>query len=112
MKYMLFMFAFCFGIFCALYYSGVGGAEPKDDPLFPLSIGAIGLPLFWFLFHRAYLKTAHVAKLAEVIFSSYGWSDVRRIDLIRASKSARRTHEDPSEFGVRYFRYQPDAPKG
>lgn len=112
MKYMVMMFAFCFGIICVLYYSGAGGAQPKEDPLFPLWIGGMGLPIFWFLFHRAYLRMAHFAKMAEVIFSSYGWSDVRRIDLIHASKGPIPANEDPDEFGIHYFRYQPGTSRG
>ena len=109
MKYMLIMFSFCFGILCVLYYSGAGGAQPKDDLLFPLYIGAPGLALFWFLFHRAYRKMAPFARLAEVVFSIYGWKDVRQIDLVRASKGKIPANADADEFGIHYFRYEIEA---
>jgi magnesium-transporting ATPase (P-type) len=109
MKYMLWMFVICFGIFCIMFYSH-GGMEQGDGML--LGIGSVAsLLIFWILFHRAYLKMAHFAKLAEVIFSCYGWSDVRKIDLARASKGAKPANPEPGEFGIHYFRYQPETPK-
>lgn len=62
--------------------------------------------IFWILFHRAYMKMRHFAKLAEVIFSCYGWSDVRRINLVRSSKQMKPETRD-LEYGIHYFRYRP-----
>lgn len=112
MKYMLTMFAFCYGLFCALFYSGAGGVDTTGLKWFPIAGAGVTLPFFWLLFHRAYLKMANFSRLAEVIFSSYGWSDVRQIDLVRASKGALPVNANREDFGVYYFRYQPGTSKG
>ncbi|HKU24635.1 MAG TPA: putative type VI secretion system effector [Candidatus Sulfotelmatobacter sp.] len=109
MKYMLWLFLICFGITSAMFYSD--GPVEQGDGIFTGISAVVGLLMFWILFHRAYLKMSHFAKLAEVIFSCYGWCDVRRIDLARASKAVKPANADPTEFGVHYFRYQPEAPK-
>ncbi|GBH24821.1 putative type VI secretion system effector [Burkholderia vietnamiensis] len=70
-----------------------------------ISAWAFSLLTFWILFHRAYLKMRHFAKLAEVIFSCYGWSDVRRIDLVHSSKQMKPESRD-IEYGIHYFRYR------
>lgn len=66
------------------------------------------LLLFWILFHRAYLKMRHFSRLAEVIFSCYGWRDVREIDLVRSSKQMKQGNRD-IEYGTHYFRYRPEG---
>ncbi|KVL59751.1 hypothetical protein WS99_02695 [Burkholderia territorii] len=77
--------------------------------LVTVMIGAwiFSLLIFWILFHRAYLKMRHFARLAEVIFSCYGWGDVRRINLVRSSKRMRPEHRDV-DYGIHYFRYRPE----
>ncbi len=112
MKYMAIMYVFCYGIFCVLFYSGAGGIDTTGLKWFPIAGVGVTLPFFWIFFHRAYLKMAHFSRLAEMIFSSYGWSDVRHIDLARASKVATPAHADPAEYGVHYFRYQPETTRG
>lgn len=108
MKYMAIFFAISFGFFCAVYYSNVAHDDSVGVRLFPVFGGLFALPVFWLLFHRTYLKMAHLGKLAEDIFSCYGWSDVRRIDLVRASKALIPENAKPGEFGVYYFRYSSD----
>lgn len=104
-------FIISFGFFCVVYYSNAKRDDSAGVLLFPVFGGLFTLPIFWLLFHRTYLKMAHLGRLAENIFSCYGWRDVGRIDLARASKAARPANADPREFGVHYFRYQPEAPK-
>ncbi len=108
MKYMVVMFVLAFAFFCVAYYSNVKGGESAGVLWFPLFGGLFTLPFVWLLFHRAYLKLAHLGRLAEAIFSCYGWHDVSRIDLARASKSATPANAKRGEYGVYYFCYNPD----
>lgn len=43
------------------------------------------------------------------MFSCYGWRDVSKIDLARASKDAMPVNARPDEFGIYYFHYNPDS---
>jgi hypothetical protein len=67
-----------------------------------------GLPalvvVFGFLAWRAARKTDGFARIAETIFSSFGWSNVGRINLRKTSKALRRDG-DGRDYGLRYFRY-------
>ncbi|AKM03760.1 putative type VI secretion system effector [Burkholderia pyrrocinia] len=69
---------------------------------------AFSLLIFWVLFHRAYLKMKRFARLAEIIFSCYGWSDVRGINLVRSSKQMKPEKRD-LEYGIHYFHYRPQG---
>lgn len=111
MKYMLIAAVLCNGVVSAMMAGSNEGVDRGTNFMIMSGAWVFSFLVFWILFHRAYLKMAHFAKLAEVIFSSYGWSDVRKIDLARASKGKNPMNIDPGEFGVHYFCYQPEASK-
>ncbi|MBU9132007.1 hypothetical protein KTD17_03240 [Burkholderia multivorans] len=106
MKIMLCLFIPIFGLLCILLFRDVDGIERATLVIFLGVTGAAALVIFWVLFHRAYLKMKHFARLAEVIFACYGWSDVRRINLVRSSKQMKPETRD-LEYGIHYFRYRP-----
>ena len=43
-------------------------------------------------------------RLSEKIFKEFGWEEPTKIDLKKSSKDQRKD-DDPSQFGVFYFRY-------
>lgn len=106
MKYMLIAAVFCNCVVTAMMVGGGEGADWKSNFMVMGGAWVFSFMIFWILFHRAYLKMARFAKMAEIVFSCYGWRDVRNIDLSRTSKRARPANADPSEFGVHYFCYQ------
>lgn len=67
-----------------------------------------GLPalvaVFGFLAWRAARKTEGFARIAETIFSGFGWRNAGRINLRKTSKALRRDG-DGRDYGLRYFRY-------
>ena len=105
-KIMLSLFVPIFGLLCILLFRDADGVERTTLIIFLGITGAAALMIFWMLFHRAYLKMRHFAKLAEVIFSCYGWSDVRRINLVRSSMQMKPENRD-IDYGIHYFRYRP-----
>ncbi|QTO43625.1 putative type VI secretion system effector [Burkholderia latens] len=106
MKIMLSLFIPIFGLFCILLFRDADGVERATLVIFLGITGAAALVIFWVLFYRAYLKMKHFARLAEVIFSCYGWGDVRRINLVRSSKQLKPGNRD-LEYGIHYFYYRP-----
>ncbi|VWB35705.1 putative type VI secretion system effector [Burkholderia lata] len=106
MKIMLGLYLPIFGLLCILLFRDADGVERTTLVIFLGVTGAAGLMIFWILFHRAYLKMRHFARLAEIIFSCYGWNDVRRINLVRSSKQMKLEKRD-IEYGIHYFRYRP-----
>ncbi|WP_321807253.1 putative type VI secretion system effector [Burkholderia sp. BCC1993] len=106
MKIMLSLFVPIFGLLCILLFRDADGVERTTLVIFLGVTGVAALMIFWILFHRAYMKMRHFAKLAEVIFSCYGWGDVRRINLVRSSKQMKPETRD-LEYGIHYFRYRP-----
>ncbi|KVL48928.1 putative type VI secretion system effector [Burkholderia territorii] len=107
MKIMVSLFIPIFGLFCILLFRDAGGVERAAVGTFLGITGAAALMIFWILFYRAYRRMKRFAKLAEVIFSCYGWGDVRRINLVRSSKRMRAEHRDV-DYGINYFRYRPE----
>ncbi|MBR8236496.1 hypothetical protein K6W26_12935 [Burkholderia sp. AU42008] len=105
MKFMLIAWGFCSGIVTVFMFRNHEGIDLSTHILVMTGAWGFSLIVFWILFHRAYLKMKHFARLAEVIFSCYGWSDVRRINLVRSSKQMRPENRD-LEYGIHYFRYR------
>lgn len=54
---------------------------------------------------RVSKKLMGFVKIAEIIFETFGWSDVENIDLRKTSKENRRENKLP-DFGNLYFRYK------
>ena len=105
MKIMLWFFVPIYALMCFMLSRDAGGIDRTTLVIVLGGAGAFSLLIFWILFYRAYLKMKRFAKLAEVIFSCYGWSDVRRINLVRSSKQMRSENPD-LEYGIHYFRYR------
>ncbi|MCA8203019.1 hypothetical protein LGM71_18340 [Burkholderia sp. AU33545] len=106
MKFMSITWVFCSGIVTALMFRDHEGIDLSSHILVMSAAWTFSLIVFWILFHRAYLKMRHFAKLAEVIFSCYGWRDVREISLIHSSKQMKPENRD-LDYGIHYFRYRP-----
>ncbi|TPQ32312.1 hypothetical protein C2U71_30295 [Burkholderia ubonensis] len=106
MKIMLWFFVPIYALMCFMLSRDADGIDRATLTMILAGAGAFSLLIFWILFHRAYLKMRHFAKLAEVIFACYGWSDVRGISLVRSSKQMRPEHRD-LDYGIHYFRYRP-----
>ncbi len=60
--------------------------------------------VFGFLAWRAGRKTEAFARMAEMVFKGFGWSNPTQINL-RAISKAKRRQGDGRDYGVRYFRY-------
>ena len=54
---------------------------------------------------RVSLKLMPFVEIAEIIFKTFGWSDIKNIDLRKTSKENRRENTLPN-FGTFYFRYK------
>jgi hypothetical protein len=54
---------------------------------------------------RVSRKLMGFVRIAEVIFRTFGWSDVENIDLRQTSRENRRENKLPN-FGNLYFRYK------
>ncbi|HDR9154167.1 TPA: hypothetical protein QDB05_000608 [Burkholderia vietnamiensis] len=106
MKLMSITWMFCSGIVTVLMFRDHEGIDLSTHILVMSAAWFFSLIVFWILFHRAYLKMKHFARLAEVIFSCYGWADVRRINLLRSSKQVKPESRDV-EYGIHYFCYRP-----
>ncbi|WP_321807254.1 putative type VI secretion system effector [Burkholderia sp. BCC1993] len=106
MTIMLTTWVFCSGIVTVLMSRDHAGVDLNTHILVMAAAWIFSLLVFWILFHRAYLKMKRFARLAEVIFSCYGWSDVRGINLVRSSKQMKPEKRD-LDYGIHYFRYRP-----
>ncbi|KVV57907.1 hypothetical protein WT27_23530 [Burkholderia territorii] len=106
MKFMSITWVFCSGIVTALMFRDHEGVDLSVHLLVMSVAWIFSLIVFWILFHRVYIKMRHFARLAEVIFSCYGWRDVGRINLVRSSKQMKPQNRD-LEYGIHYFRYRP-----
>lgn len=65
---------------------------------------------FWLLISgimafRISRKFMGFVRIAETIFTTFGWSDIENIDLRKTSREERRENKLPN-FGVLYFRYK------
>lgn len=107
MKYMLIAALICNGVVTAMMFNAHEGTDPITYFSIMGPAWTLSFLVFWILFHRAYLKMRSFAVMAEILFSCYGWRDVSKIDLIRASKGVMPKNAKPDEFGIYYFRYCP-----
>ncbi|MCA8203020.1 hypothetical protein LGM71_18345 [Burkholderia sp. AU33545] len=106
MKIMLWFFVPIYALMCFMLSRDADGIDSTTLVMVLGGAGAFSLLIFWILFYRAYLKMKRFAKLAEVIFSCYGWRDVRKISLIHSSKEMKPENRD-LDYGIHYFRYRP-----
>nr|WP_254613770.1 putative type VI secretion system effector [Burkholderia lata] len=106
MKIMLITWLSCNGLVTVLMFRDHTGVDFSTHVIVMAAAWTFALLVFWILFYRAYLKMKHFARLAEVIFSCYGWNDIRKINLVRSSKLVRPKNPDP-EYGIHYFGYRP-----
>ncbi|WP_438820315.1 putative type VI secretion system effector [Burkholderia lata] len=106
MKIMLGFFVPVYILLCFMLSRDADGIDGATLTIVLGGAGVFSLLIFWILFHRAYLKMRHFGRLAEVIFSGYEWSDVSKINLVRASKQVKPERRD-FDYGVHYFRYRP-----
>lgn len=106
MKMMLWCFFVIYSIFSAIFLYGNG----KDGWLDALSFIAISgffvLLTFWGLFYISYRKLVRFSYLAEAIFSCYGWTNEKKIDLVKSSKGVKPSRI-AAEYGLHYFLYDP-----
>jgi hypothetical protein len=66
---------------------------------------AIWIPVTALIAFRVSRKLMEFVRIAEVIFKTFGWSDVENIDLRKTSRENRRENK-LSNFGNLYFRYK------
>jgi hypothetical protein len=71
---------------------------------FMIAGGLAGLLAYAFFAWRIARKLMGFVRLAEGIFTAFGWSDVKNIDLPAITKRTKRPG-DPGPLGVMYFRY-------
>ena len=98
------VFLLCFNIFAVivLYFSG------ESDWLGVLNLflggGVIVATITGIISVRIGRKMMKFVRLAEGIFSGFGWENERSIDLPAITKKSKKPG-DPGELGVLYFRY-------
>jgi hypothetical protein len=77
-----------------------------ENMQFGLLIGlAFWIPVSTVMAFRVSRKLMGFVRIAEVIFRTFGWSDVENIDLRQTSRENRRENKLPN-FGNLYFRYK------
>jgi len=112
MQLLLWFFIPLYALSCVAFIHGLD--KVKDWIVLTEFLAAVAvfcLLLFWFFFHRAYLKMKGFGLLSEAIFLCYGWPDVRTIDLSLTSKGLRPepVESDPKglQYRSQYFCYRP-----
>jgi hypothetical protein len=87
----------CFAIF--------KGGVPIENLLIACAVGCLlSAPVFAFITWRVSRKMMGFVRLAEGIFSGFGWKNVKSIDLPAITKKGKKPGE-PGALGVLYFRY-------
>jgi hypothetical protein len=76
-----------------------------DMQLFLLATFALWVAISAVIAFRVSRKLMGFVQIAEVIFTTFGWSDVENIDLRQTSRENRRENKLPN-FGNFYFRYK------
>ena len=91
---------FCLLIFF-VFPPGRDGASLLD---FILAVGAVSVVFFGVIAANLSRKLFPFSRMAERIFTTLGFADVRRVNLRRLTKKLRRP-DDPPALGDTYFRY-------
>lgn len=99
------IFAFLSLILFIVMPEGLGSLLNVDMQLGLLIGFAIWIAFSAVIAFRVSQKLIGFVHIAEIIFTTYGWSDVENIDLRKTSREHRREEKLPS-FGNLYFRYK------
>jgi hypothetical protein len=95
-----------FGVILMFVMQNGLGILLETDMQFLLPIGfAFCSAISAVIAFRVSQKLMGFVRIAEVIFKTFGWSDVENIDLRKTSRENRRDDKVPS-FGNLYFRYK------
>jgi hypothetical protein len=97
--------AYLFTAFCFVMQLGLGTLLHTDVQLFLLAAFAFCMLITAVIAFRVSRKLMGFVRIAEVVFKTFGWSDVENIDLRQTSRENRRENKLPN-FGNLYFRYK------
>lgn len=102
----VFLFMMCLDAIFAMFKGTFSLAGQLSAYAIYLAYGLPALVLvFGFLAWRGGRKTEGFARLAETIFSGFGWRDASSINLRETSRALRR-EGDGRDYGTLYFRYR------